>query len=151
MHGDRPRTTHQVLGFFKKVRTMPITFQIDHERRRVTAIATGIIGEHDLIEYQQNAWSQPAIAGFDELLDASQADKLLDINPDSLRKVALQAAAMDAADKPSKFAIVAPQDAFFGLGRMYEALRSQVSDTLKEVSVFHSREDAEQWLQSKAD
>jgi hypothetical protein len=129
---------------------MPITFQVDHARRRVTATATGSIGEHDLFEYQRQAWSQPGVVGYDELLDTSQAEKLIDINPDSLRKVAFQAAAMDAADKPSKFAIVAPQDAFFGLGRMYEALRSQMSDTMKEVSVFRSREEAEKWLQAKA-
>jgi hypothetical protein len=130
---------------------MPITFHTDPKQRRVTAMATGSISEVDFLECQRDAWSPPAVADYDELVDMTQVDRIHGANPDSVKQLALRAASMDAVDKHSKFAIVAPQDALFGLGRMYATWRSDAPNTMKEVSVFRSREDAERWLQAKAD
>ena len=53
---------------------------------------------------------------------------------------------MDAASTSSKFAIVAPSDAAFGLGRMYEAYRRLEHRSKKQVGVFRSMADARAFL-----
>ena len=53
---------------------------------------------------------------------------------------------MDARAPLSRFAIVAPRDFEFGLGRMYEAHREQDSRSTKRVGVFRTREEALAWL-----
>ena len=57
------------------------------------------------------------------------------------------AAAMDKPGaKAAKFAIVAPQDEIYGLGRMYEAYRESIPESTKRVAVFRDREAALAWL-----
>ena len=125
---------------------MPIQYQINTGQRRILAVATGSIGERDLVGYQQDIGSRPELAGFDELIDLSLVDSLLDIHLSTIKHVADLAAAMEHDHPPSKLAIVAPQDIYFGLGRMFEAFRTQSDHTRKQVSVFRSLLEAEQWL-----
>ena len=129
---------------------MPITYQVDHDHQLIAAVASGAIGERDLFAYQTNIKSQPALAGYDEILDVTRVDGLLDINIHNLRKLAAFAAASDVPDKRSKFVIVAPQDVYFGLSRMYESFREGLPRSHRELAVFHSREEAEGWLRDPA-
>ena len=130
---------------------MPITYQVDHGQRRIAAVASGAIGERDLFAYQTDIKSQPALAGYDEIVDVAQVDGLLDINIHNLRKLAALAASSDVPDKPSKFVIVAPQDVYFGLSRMYESFREGLPRSRRKLAVFHSREEAEDWLSAPAE
>jgi hypothetical protein len=52
---------------------------------------------------------------------------------------------MDPKAPPSRFAIVAPRDFEFALGRMYGAHRELDSRSTKQVGVFRSREEALAW------
>ena len=52
---------------------------------------------------------------------------------------------------PSKFAIVAPQDLYFGLGRMYESLRESAPHSSRRIAAFRSRAEAERWLDAPVD
>jgi len=128
---------------------MAITYQIDHGRQRIFATASGAIGARDLFAYQMEIGSQPALAGYDEIFDTSQVGSLLDINLDNLKKLAHLAGSTDRADKPSRFAIVATRDVYFGLGRMYESFRDCIPRTNRELATFRSREEAEDWLDAK--
>lgn len=125
---------------------MPIRYQVNAERRLILAVASESIGERDLIGYQQDIGTRPELAGFDELIDLSLVDSLLDIHLSTIKRVADLATSMERAHSPSKLAIVAPQDIYFGLGRMFEAFRTRSSQTRKQVSVFRSLLEAERWL-----
>ena len=125
---------------------MPITYHIDDTRRRVTAEASGAMGRRDLRAYKREAWSPPAVAGFDELFDLSRVDSLVDPDLSGLKELAHLAAAMDPAGRPARFAIVAPDDTHFGLARLYQLFRGQAPRANRELSVFHTREEAEAWL-----
>lgn len=130
---------------------MPVSYTVDSKLRRIVARAAGAVGEQDLIAYQKEIGSRPDLVGYDEILDATQTDSLLDINFSGLKRVADLAASMDAAGKPPRLAIVANRDMIYGLGRMYEAFRETAAHTNKQVAVFHSRQEAEAWLASPPD
>lgn len=125
---------------------MPIDYHIDHEQRLVTATAHGILTDPEFFGYQREVWSRPDVAGYDELVDMSAVTKIDLPSADRVRELALFSAAMDPKGPSSKFAIVAPQDLAFGLGRMYDAYRSSNRPGGKEVGVFRSREQAMAFL-----
>lgn len=125
---------------------MSITIQIDHARQRVVGVASDTLEDHDLFAYQKEAGQFPC---YDEIFDGTAVDRLHGINSTSLKKLAGVAAAADIADHRVKLAIVAARDVHFGLGRMYESLRECAPHATKEAAVFHSREEAEQWLAAK--
>ena len=130
---------------------MPITYQADPGKRRIVAEASGAIGEQELFAYQKDVGTRPEWAGLDELFDVSHVDSLLDLRIDNLKALAHFAAGMDRPGQPSKFAIVAPQDLFFGLGRMYESLRESAPHATRQVAAFRTRAEAERWLAEPAD
>ena len=49
---------------------MPIAYQIDHERRRVVATAQGRLSGGDMFGYQNEVWSRPDVAGYDEIIES---------------------------------------------------------------------------------
>lgn len=91
-------------------------------------------------------WSRSDIARYDELVDMSDVQRIVEATPEGLRDLAHMSAEMDASDGTSKFAIVAPQDVAFGLGRMYGTYRIMDPHSTKEVAVFRSRHAAMMWL-----
>ena len=120
--------------------------QIDHERRRVVGVASGTLEDRDLYAYQKEAGQFP---GYDGIFDGTAVDRLRDITSASLKKLADVAAAADRADRNAKLVIIASQDVHFGLGRMYGSLRECSPHATKKSAVFHTWEEAEQWLAAK--
>src|SRR5688572_12835092 len=102
---------------------MPIEYVIDHERRLVTATARGVLTDEDVFGYQREVWSRHDVIGYNELVDMSEVEKIVQPTSERVRELAQFSASTDAPSVPSKFAIVAPQDIAFALGRMYEAYR----------------------------
>ncbi len=121
---------------------MPVIIHVDHERRRVVGTATGTLEDRDLFTYQEKAGRYE---GYDEIFDGTAVERLQDIHPATLMKLAGVAAATDT-EKPAKLAIVATQDVHFGMGRMYESFRECAPNASRKLGIFHSREEAEQWL-----
>ena len=130
---------------------MPITFQIDHERRIVFARGLGILSDEDVFDYQQGVWSREDTRGYSEMMDMRAVEQIALPSMDRVRDLANLSAEMDAGSKGSKFAIVASSDLAFGLGRMYEAYRGMNPRSGKEVRVFRSPEDALKWLEEGSD
>jgi hypothetical protein len=120
---------------------MPIDYQIDHPRRLVVARGRGVVTHQELIEYQCAVWSRPEVAGYDELVDMTAAEDFAQPSTDKMRELAALAAAMDDR-RASKFAIVAPRNLAFGLGRMYQTYRSLEGFSTKAVSVFRTLAEA---------
>lgn len=121
---------------------MPIEYRIDHRRRVVLARGHGTVNHEDVFGYQRDVWSRRDVAGYDELVDMSDVKEIVLSSPDRVRELASLSADMDAAATASRFAIVAPEDFAFGLGRMYEAYRELNPQSTKRVSVFRSLDEA---------
>ena len=122
--------------------TMPIEFSIDHERRLILARAHGVFTHDDVFRYQREVWSNRGIAGYDEVVDMSDVERIVQPPVENVRDLASLAAEMDLGSEPSRLAIVAPTDIAFGLGRMYQAYRETDERSRKEVAVFRNRDDA---------
>ena len=125
---------------------MPIEYRIDHDRRVVIAIATGSVTSEDFFRYKREAWSEPGIPGFDELMDLTEVTEIVDPSVEDIRKLAQLAVSMDPPETTSRFAIAAPKEIFFGLGRMYEAYRSLQPGSTKTVTVFKALPEAMEFL-----
>ena len=65
---------------------------------------------------------------------------------ENVRNLANVAAKMDNKSSSSKFAIVAPGDVAFGLGRVFQTYRNTAEGGTKEVGVFRSSEEAYAFL-----
>jgi hypothetical protein len=86
------------------------------------------------------------VAGFQELVDMTDVDRIVLIAAERVRQLAALSADMDVCTPATKFAIVAPQDFEFGLGRMYAAYRELDCKSTKEVQVFRTIKEALEWL-----
>jgi hypothetical protein len=120
---------------------MPIDYQIDHAHRLVIARGRGVFGDTDVVDYQRAVWTRPDVAGYDELVDMRAVEHIASPSLSRVRDLAWFSATMDTP-RESKFAIVAPSDFAFGLGRMFEAHRRSEPRTTKIVSVFRAMPEA---------
>jgi hypothetical protein len=121
---------------------MPIQYHVNHDKRLVVARAHGTLSDHDVFAYQTEVWSLPDLAGYDELVDMTDVTQIVQPSTNRVRQLASVSAGMDAVAPQSKFAIVAPSDLAFGLGRMYAAHRSLDSRSTKQVEVFRTLDEA---------
>jgi len=121
---------------------MPFVYRVDHDARMVLAVGTGVITDADVFGYQKDVWSRPDVAGYDELVDMSLVTEIVVPSGDRVRDLATLSATMDDKTAKSKFAIVAPADVAFGLGRMFQAYRELDRRSTKEVGVFRTKRDA---------
>ena len=127
---------------------MPVTCQFNHAKHRIIGLASGTLAEQDLFDFQRQFSSKP---DYDGIFDGTAVKDLHKIDHNSLKKLAGVAAASDRPDKPTKLAIVAPRDLHFGLGRMYESFRECLPQSVREIGVFHTRAEAEHWLDAAAE
>jgi hypothetical protein len=125
---------------------MPIEYRIDHGRRMVWATGRGVVTPHDVSAYQREVWARSELAGYDELADLRGIEGIAQPSRGNVQELASVSSRMDSPKIPSKFAIVAPEDLAFGIGRMYGSYRSLEEHSTKEVGVFRSLEAALQWL-----
>jgi hypothetical protein len=121
---------------------MPIAYRIDRDRRLVVAAAYGTVTDADVFGYQRDVWSRPDVAGFNELVDMTHAGNIATPGAGRVRDLASLAGSMDAKTRPSRFAIVAPSDVAFGMGRMFQSFRHLAAEGTKEVSVFRTMAEA---------
>jgi hypothetical protein len=118
---------------------------IDSDRRRVVTKWGMAVTDHALMAYQKSVWGDPAVRGFDELIDFRDLKEVA-VSSDGLRAIAGVAAATDEPDVRSRFAIVVGSPSTFGLARMYETFRSLEERTTREVAVFDRLDAAVAWL-----
>jgi len=127
---------------------MPISYRIDHERRLVEATAHDFLSDAEIFKYQRETWSRPEIAGYNELIDMSRVTVAEFVSINRLKELVNLSASMAALLPTSKQAIVAPDDTYFGLGRIYKNYYDLGTNGAKEIGVFRSREEALNWLAS---
>ena len=61
---------------------MSISYHIDPHRRVVFAAGHGTFNDRDVFAYQHDVWSRPELAGYDELIDMRDVER---IDPPSSR------------------------------------------------------------------
>ena len=79
---------------------MPIEYQIDHDRRFVSARAIGNLTAEDIFNYQREVWSLPEARGYNELIDMSNVKEIVSPTNDKLVELARLSASMD--DNPNE-------------------------------------------------
>jgi protein involved in temperature-dependent protein secretion len=122
---------------------VPIEYRVDHERRLVLAKGHGTFSDRDAFGYQREVWSRPDVVGYGELIDMSEVRDIPLPDPRRVRDLAHLSAEMDgAASTGTKFAIYAPTDESYGLGRMYQTYRELQDHGRKEVGVFRTFDEA---------
>jgi hypothetical protein len=121
---------------------VPIAYRIDRDKRLVVARGYGLFSPGDVFDYQTTAWSDPAIAGFDELIDMTDVTEVSLPSAHRIQELASVAARMDVGTLRSRFAIVAPTDLAYGLGRMFKVYREADERGSKVVGVFRTLEEA---------
>jgi hypothetical protein len=124
--------------------------KIDAERRRVITTWGALVTDSSLMDYQKNVWSDPAVRGFDELIDFRALVKV-EVTTEGLEAVAHVAAGMDDATEKSRFAIVVGDSLSYGLSRMYEAFREMNDRGSRQIMIFKGLQDALAWLDHRAE
>ena len=127
---------------------MPIDYEIDHQRRLVTARGRDTLTHEDIMGYQLGVWGRPEVEGYDELIDMNSVSEIALLSMDAVPRLANLSARMDSRTQKSKLAIVARDDFAFALGRRYETYRGLDPRSTKEVRVFRSLAEALMFLGS---
>ena len=122
---------------------MPFSHHYDPETQVLYLKATGTITDEEAVGYAQKvAADQSVPSGRSELADFSQAN-LGGLSADALRRVASVFQRHDVDPARSRVALVVSGDLGFGLGRMYQAFRSESAIQLR---VFRELAAAREWL-----
>lgn len=119
---------------------MPVSYRIDTARDLVVSVASGVVTDDDLLEHQQRLREDPAFQpSFRQLFDFRQGTT----NQVSGRGVR-QLAIAPAFGKGSKRALLVPDDAAFGLARMFQTLRDESEN--EAIAIFRDEAAALAWL-----
>jgi hypothetical protein len=125
---------------------MPFKYEIFPDKRLVLTQGYGTITDEEIFGYQLEVWSRPEVQGFDQLVDMTAVEHIALPSPERVRDLAMLSAKMDSPSMPSRFAIVAPQDFAFALGRMYGVHREMHPKSTTQVEVFRTRAEAFKYL-----
>jgi hypothetical protein len=118
---------------------MAITFHIDPVNKRMYSKAEGLVTFEDLLNHIQ-AEVGPEVASYPEIFDCSGATTNLTV--EQVRKLADQRRKIAQSQSAAPAAVVATNDLFFGMLRMFDML----TETVRPLRVFRDVKAAEQWL-----
>ena len=123
---------------------MPITYRIDAERRIVHTTAAGVVVDADLRQHEDLLAGDPAFEpGMVQIIDGQAIDDLK-VSSAGVRSFVLHESSRHAGRFAGhRVAIVVPEDAVYGMARMYQSL-SQV-----DVGVFRTMPEALTFLGRK--
>lgn len=124
---------------------MPIEYKVDHERRLIRARAFDVLTDADVFGYQQSAWSSPDVAGYDEIVDMTDVARIALPSVERMRDLAHLSKEMEKRNEESRFAIIAPGDVAYMLGRLYKGMRA-LTGGRKNVGVFRTEAEALNFL-----
>ena len=125
---------------------MPIDYLIDHQRRLIIVRARGTFAIEDMIGYQKKVRSRSDVADYDELLDLSRIEDLVQPPADDLRQAARLSLGSDESHSSTRLAIAAPASVALGFARTFAAHRNLDPRSDIEAHVFHSEEAAWEYL-----
>ena len=125
---------------------MPITYTVDHPRRLVRVKGAGVFTDDDVFGYQREIMARDDVPGYDELVDMTDVLRIDLPSFERVKDLAKLSAQMDARHPPGRFVIVAPGDIPFMLGRLFKGIRALIPGATRELGVFRTLEEAEEFL-----
>ncbi|HMF91964.1 MAG TPA: hypothetical protein VKL40_15075 [Candidatus Angelobacter sp.] len=122
---------------------MPVSYEIDKEKRLVVCNVTGFCTADDVLGFHKRIVNDREFdPGFSQLVDCTGITGS-DIAPGQMKFVAAQS----PFSLDSRRALIADSDLGFALLRVYEIVRGLRGD--RQVRVFRSRAAALEWLLEK--
>ena len=118
---------------------MPVSYFINHEKKRIYTTATGTVSFIDLREHMHSEFGRSA-AIYPELFDCTNATA--DLEPDDMRMLVKERSQIAQIQNAAPVAIVAPTDNFFDLFKIFNTLTTSI----RPIAVFREVSAAEQWL-----
>ena len=119
---------------------MPATYRIDSSLRMVFSRAEGVVTEAEILDHRRRLGEdQDFHPGFSQLVDLREVTKAALSHAD-MRVIASRT---NLFNEESRRAMVAQNDAVFGLARMYQMLREEGPE---EIMVFRQMPAARRWL-----
>lgn len=140
--GRDATSVHSIEGLRCNERAfLGIQYRYDEAQRLLHTVVSGEITDEELLSYAAEINGRGFPTPRLELFDCREATTR-GLTPGGLRRVAATFGASEASE-PVRAALVAPEDAAFGLSRMYQAYRM---DSDVELSVFRDASEARAWL-----
>jgi hypothetical protein len=118
---------------------MPVSYFIDHEKKRLYTKATGSVTFIDLREHMRSEFGRTT-AAYSELFDCTGATAELDA--DDMRSLVKERSQIAQVQDAAPVAIVAPAEKFYDLFKIFNSLTSSI----RPIAVFRESFEAEQWL-----
>lgn len=118
---------------------------VDHGRRRVVSRWLDVADESQLFDYVDTVWTDPAVRGYDELIDF-RAVTDVQVSSAAIEALAQYSRTYDNPEQTARSAIVAAQALVFGLSRMFSTLRALEEHDRREWRVFDDLARATDWL-----
>lgn len=123
---------------------MPAFYKIDKERRLVMSSASGVFTLADAVSHMERLAKDPDFdASFSQIADFTQVTRV-ELSSDEIRRLAQRG--IFSAD--SRRAFIAPNEVTFGIGRMFETLRSFEGE--RGIRIVRSLEEALDWVFPKS-
>jgi hypothetical protein len=128
---------------------MGIEHRVHRDCKVVVSTLCGEVSAQDLLDDQERFWTNPALAGFNELIDFTNATKT-EGSVEDIRELARRAYAIDALT-PTKTAVVARAPLAVTGSHIFKAVRESFPQNAREIRVFISLQEAQAWLGLPAD
>lgn len=123
-----------------RVRIVPASYRIDKERRFVMSHAWGVFTFADAVAHKDKLLSDPDFdPTYSQITDYTHVSEIK-LSSEEVRRFA----EFDVFSPQSRRALIAPEDAKFGLGRMFAMLRETRGET--GIGVFRTLEEALEWV-----
>lgn len=119
---------------------MPEFYKIDKERRLVLTTGSGVVTLADAVSHMDKLSKDPDFdPSFSQIMDFTQVTRI-ELSGDDIRRLAQRT----IFSPHSRRAFIAPDEVAFGIGRMFETLRSLEGE--KGIRIFRSLEEALDWV-----
>jgi hypothetical protein len=124
---------------------MGIETTIIRDRKVVVTLFLGKVSGEEILAYQEKVWGDPALAGFDLLLDFSAAIRT-NVSAEAIRALAERSQAIDGT-VPCRTAMLVADDPVAVTGaNLYKAALETFPNCGRRVQVFSRQGEAEAWL-----
>ena len=119
---------------------MPATYCIDPSIPMIFSQAYGVVTEAEILDHRRRLSDDPEFhPSFSQLIDLQDVTKVAL----SMAEMRIVANYTNIFSEESRRAMVAREDAVFGMARMYQMLRDEGPE---EIMVFREMPEARRWL-----
>ena len=124
---------------------MPFNVHVDPTRRLVESRWDGVATAEMLIAYVDEAWRDPTVRSYRELIDFRGVTDV-QVSTADLHAFAEYSRQFDNPEQSARSAVIATASLVFGLSRMFSTLRSLDPSDRRDFQVFEDFEAGQAWL-----